>query len=380
MGVPVLVLVLLAVLLVAGFAGCGFQLPEPAPDLFVKSVSASVGNGPVYLLTADLNGDGRADIVSVNGADNSVTVLYGRGDGAFREGLTLATQPEPSMAAVGDLNGDGIADLVLNSQAAGALTVFPGAGGGAFARPMSHKTGRVPLAVILDDFNNDGRLDAAVTLTFQKLEIHVGTGGGRLRKGATYATGSRSFSGVSGDFDGDGNRDIALAASSSNAGSIRVYLGNGDATFRRAGRFAEGLMPLTLVKRDMNGDGLDDLLTASGKGDNLYLFYANGDGSFRPSATFSAGGGPLALAAGDFNGDGLPDAAVANSRSSTFSVVFRKADGGFRFPGRDYVVEGGAPLAITSGDYNGDGRTDIAVAGSLSNKVEIYLQRRRRIS
>jgi hypothetical protein len=82
------------------------------------------------------------------------------------------------------------------------------------------------------------------------------------------------------------------------------------------------------------------------------------------------------LVADHFNTDNLVDVAVANSRSSTFSLVLRRADGSFHYPTRDYVIDGGTPLAITSGDYNTDGMMDIAVASNAKNTVEIYLQRR----
>jgi hypothetical protein len=82
------------------------------------------------------------------------------------------------------------------------------------------------------------------------------------------------------------------------------------------------------------------------------------------------------LTADNFNPDKLKDVAVANSRSSSFSLVTRNANGTFYYPTRDYVVEGGTVLAITSGDYNNSGMSDIAVASNFKNTVEIYLQRR----
>jgi hypothetical protein len=100
------------------------------------------------------------------------------------------------------------------------------------------------------------------------------------------------------------------------------------------------------------------------------------NGTFEKAIAFSGGGGPIALVVGHFNTDSLADVAVANSRSSSFSLVLRRTDGSFHYPTRDYIIDGGTPLAITSGDYNTDGMMDIAVASNAKNTVEIYLQRR----
>jgi len=155
-----------------------------------------------------------------------------------------------------------------------------------------------------------------------------------------------------------------------------LFMGNGDGTFQQPKRLAENLGPLALTASDMNNDGKTDLVFASSKGDNLYMLYSNGDGSFQDPIAFSGGGGPFALTTGHFDPDGLKDVAVANSRSSTFSIVIRNASGTFKYPTRDYVIEGGTVLAITSGDYNHSGMSDIAVASNAKNTIEIYLQRR----
>jgi hypothetical protein len=126
----------------------------------------------------------------------------------------------------------------------------------------------------------------------------------------------------------------------------------------------------------MNGDGFTDLLSATGKGDNMVLLYSNGDGSFREKVDFSGGGGPIDLVAGHFNSDDRVDVAVANSRASNWSLVIRNQNGFFHYPTRDYVVDGGTPLAITTADYNNDDLADIAVASNAKNTIEIYLQRR----
>ena len=352
------------------------DLPQPPPDLFYKFDVMPVGQGPSHLLTTDLNLDGNPDLVSTNSINSTLSILYGKGTGSFHPALNINVAAEPTMSAVGDIDRDGYPDLAVNARGAKMFVVLLGNGDGTFRRPIPIKTGKVPLNIILGDYNHDDKLDAAVTLTFDKMELYMGTGDGYFKKGATYLTGSRSFSGTTQDFNGDGHLDIALAASSSNASSIRLFMGNGDGTFQKPKRLADKLVPLALIASDMNDDGKTDLVFASGQGDNLYMLFSNGDGSFKDPIAFSGGGGPFALTTGHFNPDKLKDVAVANSRSSSFSLVIRNANGNFRYPTRDYVIEGGTILAITSGDYNHSGMSDIAVASNAKHTIEIYLQRR----
>ncbi|PIQ96015.1 MAG: hypothetical protein COV67_11825 [Nitrospinae bacterium CG11_big_fil_rev_8_21_14_0_20_56_8] len=362
-------------LLLAGTA-CDFKLPSPPPDLLYKFNVVNVGQGPACLVTADLDLDGWADLVSANTKDSTLSILYGHGDGTFDSPLSIPVPAEPTSLVVDDVNRDGFADILTNSRGAHVVTVLLGRAKRSFYPAHPIPTGKVPLALAVGHFNEDNNLDLAVTLTFDKVEIYLGTGDGSFKKGMTYGTGSRSFSVLAQDFNGDGRADLVLATTSSNASGIRLFPGNGDGTFASPRRMAQGLMPLTVIAKDMNDDGKPDLLFAAGQGDNMYLMLSNGDGAFRKEIPFSGGGGPIALVAEHFNDDALLDVAVANSRSSSFSLILRTAKGGFHYPTRDYVVDGGTPLTITSGDYNGDGMKDVAVASNFNNSVEIYLQRR----
>ena len=355
------------------FWGCDFKLPPKPPDVFFKFNSVPVGLGPSYVVSADLNLDGEADLVSANSRNHSLSILFGRGNGSFKS-TTLRVPLEPSALVVTDVNKDGWPDIVANSRGTNSLTVLLGKGKNSFLKPRSIPTGQVPLSITLGDFNEDGFSDAAVTLTFSKMEIYLGKGDGRFIKGETYETGSRSFSGVTGDFNGDSHLDIALAVHSSNASSIRLYFGKGDGTFHTSKKIAQGLGCLALAQGDMNADGFTDLVAASGSGDNLFFLAANGDGTFKKEIAFSGGGGPIALALDDFDDDKLIDVAVANSRSSSFSLITRNSNGSFHFPVRDYVT-GGTPLMLTTGDFNSDGLSDIAVASNSEGTVDIFLEK-----
>jgi hypothetical protein len=363
-------------LILSDSLGCGLELPSPPPDIFYKHNELKVGRGPSYLITVDLNLDGLPDLVSANSKNNTLSVLLSNGDGTFRKTLTFPVASEPTSIATGDVNRDSIPDLLVNSRGSGQFTILLGYGNGSFRKLPAVKTGKVPLAIIPADFNGDKKLDVAVTLTFDKMEIYLGSGDGTFNKKGTYLTGSRPFSGASGDFNRDGNIDIALATSSSASSAIRLYMGKGNGAFFMPRVIAKGLVPLALVKSDMNSNGLEDLIFTSGKGDNIHMLLSRGDGTFKKEITLSGGGGPIALTVGHFNSDNKIDIAVANSRSSNFSLVMRVTNELFHYPTRDYIVNGGTPLGITSGDYNNDSMTDIAVASNAKNTIEIYLQRK----
>jgi|TARA_B110000881_G_scaffold198476_1_gene195288 hypothetical protein len=356
--------------------GCQIELPSPPPNVLYKFKVLKVGNGPADILTTDLNLDGSLDLVTANTKNNTLSILLGIGDGTFKKTLTFSVGSEPTVIVSGDVNNDGIPDLLTNSRGSGLFTVLLGYGNGAFRRMPRVLTGRIPLAIIPADFNNDGNLDVAVTLTFNKMEIFLGSGNGLFKKEKIYPTVSRSLSGVVGDFNDDSKVDIILATHSSSSSGIRLFKGNGDGTFSKPVSFSKNLSPLILITQDMNNNGLQDLVFSSGQGDNMYMLISRGDGTFENEVIFSGGGGPISLTAGHFNSDNMTDVAVANSRSSNFSFIARSADGHFQHPTRDYFVDGGTPLAITSGDFNNDAMTDIAVASNAKNTIEIYLQRR----
>src|SRR5262249_9665779 len=97
----------------------------------------------------------------------------------------------------------------------------------------------------------------------------------------------------------------------------------------------------------------------------------NGDGTFQAAVNFGAGGGPDSVAVGDFNDDGKSDLAVANLNSANISVLLGNGDGTFQAP-----VSFGAGVTARSGavgDFNGDGKPDLAVANAGSNNVSVLI-------
>jgi hypothetical protein len=137
-----------------------------------------------------------------------------------------------------------------------------------------------------------------------------------------YAVGPNATSVVVGDFNGDGTPDLAVANLSSN--DVSVLLGNGDGTFLAAVNYAVGAHPDSVAAADFNGDGNPDLATANALGRNLSVLLGNGDGTFQAAVNYAVGtasSNPRSIAVGDFNSDGKPDLAVANYKDNNVSVL-----------------------------------------------------------
>lgn len=185
-----------------------------------------------------------------------------------------------------------------------------------------------------------------------------------------------------GDFNGDGIPDLA-----SPEGDVSVALGNGDGTFTPgigAPANSVGLVA-SITSGDFNGDGKLDLAVASSiynesdpaaSTGSVTVFSGDGGGGFAqvftsPIAGAVNGTAPFAIVTGDFNGDGNLDLAVVNPSSNTVTILLGHGDGTFIAAANPATAN--SPSAIAVGDFNGDGKLDLAVTNSASNTATILL-------
>ena len=367
-------------LLVLGAA----DLPaSPAYIFFLKGKGDGTYAAPVTSLTGgtlptsfaqgDFNGDGKPDLAVTHYDSNRVTILLGNGDGTFRAGSAFTAGSGPQSVAVADLNADGRLDLAVANNGDGNVSIFFGNGDGTFRAGSKFPAGSAPLYVAVADFNKDGRPDLATIGQAQTVSVLLGNGDGTFKTPNTYITGYDPEHILVADINRDGNPDLVIGEGipeslgpDQQSGAITVFLGNGDGTLQGAPVVYSTFAPSSAASADFNGDGRADLALAVPNVGVVILLKAAGQG-FQAPLTIPiplSGGGtawPSAIVAGDFNKDGKPDIAVAEQSNNSVWLIAGNGNGTFQAPLKIGTV-GSLPRSLAAGDFNGDGRTDFAVS------------------
>jgi hypothetical protein len=350
---------------------------------FIDPLALHAGKYPHSVAMGDFNGDGVADVVVANTADNTVSVLLGNGDGSFEVARDFPTGVNPYSVAVGHFHDPNILDLVVANLGTapdyhdGSVSVLLGNGDGSFQAARSFNTGTLSDSVAVGDFDGDGILDLAVAnhgtfsnYTDSSVSVLLGNGDGTFRPAGNVSAGRGPFSVAVGHFHDPKSLDLAVF---SNDG-VSVLLGNGDGTFRAAVTYAAGADSVAVG--DFTGNGILDLAVTNSFVGTVDVLLGNGDGSFQPARHFSAGFEPVFVAVGDFTGNGILDLAVATvgdrfSHADGVSVLL--GDGHGSFGAAQTFNTGIHPSSVAVGDLNGDGLLDLAVANAGDNTVSVLL-------
>ena len=352
---------------------------------FVAGTPLAAGTEPVAIAVADVNGDGRADLIVVNSGSNNVSVLLGNGSGGFSAapgspftvGFSSTSYGlQPVAVAVGDFNGDGLPDLAVACRGNSSIWLLFGNGSGGFT-PAQYPfaAGIVPDAIVAGDFNGDGKADLAIAnQNDSTVSVFFGDGAGGFAQAPNSPI--DVFSGPAalavGDFNGDGNADLAVADSTGNILALLFGSPHGVLTISHTTFPASN--PTAIAIGDFNGDGKTDLAYTNAGSNNVTVLLGDG-GGFNASAgsPFAVGSQPSSLAVGDFNGDGNADLAVANKSDGTISVLLGDGMGGFSPMNGSPFGGGSAPAGVVTGDFNGDGRAGLVTAASGGNNVAVLL-------
>jgi hypothetical protein len=373
----------------------------------------------------DLNGDGILDVVVANFclsesdcSEGTVSVLIGNGKGGFQAAVSYGSGGVmASSVAIADVNGDGKLDLVVANYCQssstcnylfgpGSVSVLLGNGDGTFQAAVSYGSGGCNAdSVAVADVNGDGHPDLVVANYSVnptcgaygpgEVSVLLGNGDGTFQPAVSYLSGGYSYSKVAvGDFNSDGHLDLVVTNGCINEGNcnngvVNVLLGNRDGTFQSPVTYSSGGdYAKSVAIADLNRDGHPDLVVSNFCQEfNCYhggvsVLLGNGNGTFQPAVSYGSGGPyGYSVAIADVNGDGYPDLVVADTCLSKLNcmtgsfvgevgVLAGNGDGTFQ-PAVPVSTRGKYAESVAIGDVNGDGRPDLVVADSKSSTVAV---------
>jgi hypothetical protein len=365
-------------------------------------------NSFVWATLADVNGDGKLDLVLADAASpGNIWTGPGNGDGTFKTATAvpftgaLRALPPGGSGAPGnpvvfaDLNGDGSLDFAGPAATGGVgdnqIVVYLCSSGTtpctSYSAPTALLTpGASPVYdscfLAGGDLNGDGKDElVSANCDDNNITVYVNNGSGGFATGVYYAAASRPVGVTVGDVNGDGHNDVL--ASCTRSADIKVLLGNGDGTLQLSSvGYVTGGSPLVPpLVADFNGDGKADIIVPDDEFSFVYL-QGYSDGSFRSAVNYYAepGGGFQAqavnIASGDFNGDGIPDFVIGNinkANKSSITVFISNADGTLN-PGVNYssASPNYSLQYVAVADFDGDGILDIAATDNFNGVVQIF--------
>jgi hypothetical protein len=347
----------------------------------VHQLTLPTGRGPGSIAIADVNHDGRSDILILNTIDGTLTVLLNDGHRSFHPWATVPTPAgrNPNDLAVADFNHDGNPDVVIANTETPNLTILLGDGTGSFkpssGSPFATTSFPHVHGVAAADFNSDGKIDVATdSWGHDQILLFNGDGAGNLiLPGKLFSTGKRPYERLrTADFNGDGQPDIVTTDMDINAVSILLGDGKGGFTNAPGSPSPAGPAPWAVAVDDINKDGHPDLIVIpyepdvkDGTQPGVTILLGDGKGAFSKTASspLSLAGcrGPDRVAAGDVNGDGFRDIVVSCAQNDKIVIYLGSKNGAYQRQERG-VPTGWSGLAV--GDLDGDGKDDIVVSSN----------------
>ncbi len=352
---------------------------------FSQATNFAVVNGAASVINADFNADGFADLAVANNGSGNISVLIGNGAGSFGAATNFNVGSGPYSLYSADFNGDGKADLAAANHGSDNVSVMIGNGSGGFGAAVNFSVGTGPVSVTGADFNGDGFKDlATANFTSNNVSVLLGDGAGNFGAATSFTVGTSSnnptpHSITTGDFDGDGKADLATANYGSS--SISVLRGTGTGSFSALNNYLTGgSAPFTIMAGDLDGDGKLDLATTNTASNTVTILLGKTGvltvDSFKvlsPPVSVGVSASPSGITIGDFNADGKLDLAVADDGLDNVNILLGSGTGTFVSAGIFALTLGSGPNSIINADFNGDGKLDLATANFGTSNVSVFL-------
>jgi len=296
---------------------------------FIAATNFATGSGPKSVAMGDVNGDGFLDLATANfsavSASDRLSLLLGNGDGSFKAPTYLTSGTKPFSLIMADINGDGKKDLISANYNSANVSILLGNGNGTFQSATSASTGTRPVSVAAADLDGDGKIDLAVANSYNNIvspinsiSLLAGNGDGTFKTAVNFTTGTRPYCVTIADINGDSKPDIATANEGSDNISVFLNTTNNPSNFAGQTYTVDATAPTIAITSDKTA-------LKSGETANLTFTLSEAASDFTQSDITLVGG-----TLGTLSGSGTSYTAVFTPTANiTTTATFNVAAGTF---------------------------------------------------
>jgi len=373
------------------------ELQSVSTKSFGAKVDITANRRPWRPALADMDGDSKPDLVVINDSDNTVSVFRNIStpgsfsNSTFSAPVDFATGTSPWAMDIADIDGDGKLDIIVANTGGGTISILRNTSStgsitaGSFETKVDITSGGDVYDVTVADLDVDGKPDIVVATWWTVTVFRNTSSGDSIGMAAKidFNVSNGAVGVVVGDIDGNGKPEVAATQYVGN--TVLVYQNvSTPGSFTGSSlsspvSFAVGSYPRILTIGDLDGDDKLDLAVPNENAGTVSVLRNTSStgsitsGSFASKVDFAAGGTARSASINDLDGDGKPELMVVNSTGNSISVLRNTStSGSILFDSKFDLATGVAPWSAAIGDIDGDGRTDMAISNTTSKTVSLF--------